>query len=110
MCFLCNVLNKSAPIRSKMQFLSSRQLTTKCAPNRKSQKVDFLTTPKNKEEESEVEEEEAKCHTQQTTKMSEWGALNMLKFKLEQVRAEELEGKENEAKKEGQQKCCRPQF
>lgn len=83
MCFLCNVLNKSAPIRSKMQFLSSRQLTTKCAPNRKSQKVDFLTTPKNEEEAAEVEEEEAECHTQQTTKMSEWGALNMLKFKLE---------------------------
>lgn len=83
MCFLCNVLNKSAPIRSKMQFLSFRQLTTKCAPYRKSQKVDFLTTPKNEEEEAAAEEEEAECHTQQTTKMSEWGALNMLKFKLE---------------------------
>lgn len=80
MCFLCNVLNKSAPIRSKMQFLSSRQLTTKCAPNRKSQKLDFLTTLKNEEE---AAEEEGECHTQQTTKMSEWGALNMLKFKLE---------------------------
>lgn len=42
--------------------------------------------------------------------MSEWGALNMLKFKLEKVRVGELEGKENEAKKEGQQKCCRAQF
>lgn len=74
------MLNKSAPIRSKMQFLSSRQLTTKCAPNRKSQKLDFLTTLKKEEE---AAEEEAECHTQQTTKMSEWGALNMLKFKLE---------------------------
>lgn len=46
-----------------MQFLSSRQVTTKCAPNRKSQKVDFLTTPKTKQKKKEDGQEEDEDHT-----------------------------------------------